>query len=387
MSNVKNGVLSLSEIKKILDNFRIMGELISYEKINKGYINQTYNIKTLSEHNHIHQYILQRVNDYVFRDIEGLMRNVEIVTEHLRDSYILPGSRDGLSSTLSLKSTKAGKSFYRDEIGYWRIYKYFDNVKSFDIPDSPDVFRHAGEAFGLFIIKMSDVDPSSLAITIPNFHNTPARFEQLMEAVENDRVGRVKEVMLEIEIAKKFSHLYGVIAKPLEDGKIPMRICHNDCNLNNILFDYDTKLPVAIIDLDTVMPSSPLYDFGDSMRIGTNTSADDETDLSKVSCNLELYREYAEGFLSACGGILTKNELDLLPYASMVITVEDALRFLADYINGDIYYTSIAYPKQNLDRARNQFKLASDMHDKLPEIKKILSDIYKKYGYTSDLSI
>jgi len=161
----------------------------------------------------------------------------------------------------------------------------------------------------------------------------------------------------------------------LEAGKIPTRICHNDTNLNNILFDNTTHQPVAIIDLDTVMPSSPLYDYGDSMRIGTNTAKEDEKDLSKVSCDLELYEQYARGYLESCGDILTPEELALLPYASLIITAEDGIRFLMDHINGDTYY-NIYYPGQNLDRARTQLKLVEDMEQKLPRIKDILREIY-----------
>ena len=166
-----------------------------------------------------------------------------------------------------------------------------------------------------------------------------------------------------------------MITDALESGEIPTRICHNDCNLNNLLFDSETNLPVAVIDLDTVMPSSPLYDFGDSIRIGTNTAKDDEKDLTKVSCDLNLYEQYARGYLEACGDILTEAELELLPYAALIITSEDGIRFLMDHINGDTYY-QISYPGQNLDRARTQLKLLEDMERKLPEIRAILQRIY-----------
>jgi Ser/Thr protein kinase RdoA (MazF antagonist) len=173
--------------------------------------------------------------------------------------------------------------------------------------------------------------------------------------------------------------MFSMISDALESGKIPTRICHNDCNLNNVLFDSKTHLPVAVIDLDTVMPSSPLYDYGDSMRIGTNTAKDDEKDLSKVSCDLNLYEQYAKGYLEVCANILTKEELELLPYASLIITSEDGIRFLMDYINGDTYYHT-DYPGQNLDRARTQLKLVEDMEIKLPQIKAILQSIYEKQG-------
>ena len=179
----------------------------------------------------------------------------------------------------------------------------------------------------------------------------------------------------EIAFVRKRSKCYGLITDALEYGIIPTRICHNDCNLNNILFDNESHLPVAVIDLDTVMPSSPLYDYGDSMRIGTNTATDDEKDLTKVSCDLHLYERYARGYLEAFGHEMTKAELELLPFSSLIITAEDGIRFLMDHIDGDTYY-NIYYPNQNLDRARTQLKLLEDMEQKLPDIVDILQKIY-----------
>jgi hypothetical protein len=257
--------------------------------------------------------------------------------------------------------------------------KFFDNVYTLDIPERPDEFYYAGVSFGRFIKVMQRVETSRIFEVIPNFHNTKSRYNDLESAISSDPIGRVGDALAEIAFVRENAPLYGMISDALDAGRIPTRICHNDCNLNNILFDEETGLPVAIIDLDTVMPSSPLYDFGDSMRIGTNTAKDDEKDLDKVSCNLELYEVYARGFMEACGDILTKEELELFPYAALVITAEDGIRFLADHINGDTYY-HIDYPGQNLDRSRTQLKLLSDMKEKLPEIRKILQKIYDDLG-------
>ena len=204
------------------------------------------------------------------------------------------------------------------------------------------------------------------------------------KSIARDPKGRVKDVLPEIAFVRDRAERYGMISDALESGKIPTRICHNDCNLNNILFDNRTHLPVAIIDLDTVMPSSPLYDYGDSMRIGTNTAKDDEKDLSKVSCDLKLYEQYARGYLEACGDVLTKEELELLPYASLIISSEDGIRFLMDHIDGDTYY-QIYYPGQNLDRSRTQLKLVEDMERKLPQIKRILRKIYGELGLEAEI--
>ena len=262
---------------------------------------------------------------------------------------------------------------------------YFNHVYSLDIPDTPQVFYYTGVSFGQFIKVMSALDPSLIKEVIPNFHNTMSRYRDLEVAIAADPQKRVGNVAEEIAFVRAHTQLFGKITEALESGRIPTRICHNDCNLNNILFDKESHLPVAIIDLDTVMPSSPLYDFGDSMRIGTNTAKDDEKDLSKVSCNLEYYEMYARGYLESCGDILTKEELKLLPYAALIITSEDGIRFLMDHINGDTYYR-IDYPGQNLDRARTQLTLLADMEKKMPEIRRILQKIYDEHGFDVDLS-
>lgn len=373
----------INKLKHLAESFVIHGTVTNITQINKGYINQTYRVETLSEAGHVHKYTLQRINTNVFPDVDALMDNFKLTTDHLRDSFLLPGhGKKGSVQTVRL--TKDGKTFLRDDSGCWRMMTYFDHVYSLDIPDSPETFYHAGCAFGRFLKEMSDVDISQVKEVIPNFHNTKSRYMDLEEAIARDPKNRVKDVAEEIDFVRARADKYGLISDALESGKIPTRICHNDCNLNNILFDNETHLPVAVIDLDTVMPSSPLYDYGDSMRIGTNTAKDDEKDLSKVSCDLNLYKQYARGYLSACGDVLTKEELELLPYSSLIISSEDGIRFLADYINGDTYY-NIYYPEQNLDRARTQLKLVEDMEEKLPEIKRILVKIYTELGLQAQI--
>ena len=364
----------INEIKNIAEQFLIHGDITSITQINKGYINRTYRVETLSQAGHVHKYTLQRINTKVFPNVDALMENYKLTTDHLRNSFLLPAHRDK-GSVQTIRLTKGGDAFLRDDSGCWRLMTYFDDVYSLDIPDSPETFYYAGCAFGSFLKEMSDVDISKVKEVIPNFHNTKSRYADLEKAILADPKGRVKNVAPEIEFVRERKDKYGIISDALESGKIPTRVCHNDCNLNNILFDNKTHLPVAVIDLDTVMPSSPLYDFGDSMRIGTNTAKDDEKDLSKVSCDLHLYEQYARGYLTACGDILTREELELLPYAALIITSEDGIRFLTDYINGDVYY-NIYYPDQNLDRARTQLKLVEDMEQKLPDIEKILQKIY-----------
>ena len=374
----KKNATPINDLQRIVDQFAIRGDVTSIIQINKGYINRTFRIETLSDNGHVHKYTLQRINTNVFPDVDALMDNFKLTTDHLHGKLRLPGfNKRGCVQIL--RPTKDGRSYLRDDSGCWRMLTYFDDVYSLDIPERPDTFYQAGRAFGSFLKEMSDIDANDVKTVIPNFHNTLSRYLDLEKSIAKDPKGRVKDVKKEIEFVRKRVNMYGMISEALESGKIPTRVCHNDCNLNNILFDNETHMPVAIIDLDTVMPSSPLYDYGDSMRIGTNTAKDDEKDLSKVSCNLQLYEQYARGYLEACGDVLTKEELELLPYASLIITSEDGIRFLMDYIDGDTYYT-IYYPGQNLDRSRTQLKLVEDMEKKLPEIKKILRKIYAELG-------
>ena len=373
----------INDIQRVARQFMIHGHIRSIDQINSGYINRTYRVETLSDAGHTHLYTMQRINTNVFPDVDALMANFALTTSHLRGRLILPGSGEK-GSILSLKTTRDGKDYLRDDTGCWRMMSYFDNVYSLDIPDSAETFYEAGRAFGAFVREMADVPPEDVKIVIPNFHNTYSRYLDLEKAIAEDPVGRVSEVVPEIEFIRNHKEKYGMISDALMTGKIPTRICHNDCNLNNILFDRQTHLPVAIIDLDTVMPSTPLYDYGDSMRIGTNTAKDDEKDLRKVSCDLELYEAYAKGYLEACGKMLTKAELELLPYASLIITAEDGIRFLTDHINGDTYY-HIFYTGQNLDRSRTQLKLLEDMEKKLPQIKEILRKVYKEQGLEAEI--
>ena len=379
----KNAASPINEVQNIAEKFAIRGDVTKITQINKGYINRTYKVETLSDTGHVHKYTLQRINTNVFPDVDALMENFKLTTEHLYGKFLLPG-HGKKGSVQMFRPTKDGRAYLPDASGCWRMMTHFDGVYSLDIPDSPETFYHAGGAFGKFLKEMSDVDVSEVKEVIPNFHNTKSRYLDLEEAIKRDPKGRVKYVQDEIDFVRDRVNMYSMISDALESGKIPTRICHNDCNLNNILFDKKTHLPVAIIDLDTVMPSSPLYDYGDSMRIGTNTAKDDEKDLFKVSCDLNLYEQYARGYLEACGDVLTKEELELMPYASLIITSEDGIRFLMDHINGDTYY-NIYYPGQNLDRSRTQLKLVEDMENKLPEIKQILRKIYSELGLKADI--
>ena len=373
----------INRIQATAEKFAVRGEVRDIKQITKGYINQTYVIETLSDTGHIHKYLLQRINTDVFRDPDLLMRNYVITTRHLYGRLRLPGLKTGGSVQL-LNVTKNGESFLKEDSGCWRMLSFFDDVYSLDIPDSPKTFYWAGRAFGRFVREMADIDASELGTVIPDFHNTKKRYGALEASVDRDPKGRAAQVQKEIAFYRERANSFGVIADALDLGRIPWRICHNDCNLNNILFDKTSHLPAAIIDLDTVMPGSPLYDFGDSIRIGTNTATDDEKDLSRVTFSVDLFEQYAKGYLEEFGSFMTKAELELLPLAPLVITSEDGIRFLADHIDGDTYY-NIYYPGQNLDRCRTQLTLLADMERRLPDIVRVLSRIYAENGYDAVL--
>ncbi len=373
----------INEYQRIVDKFAIRGQVTSITQMNNGYINLTYKVETLSDTGHVHKYVLQKINNNVFKDVEALMDNYKLITERLYGKLRLDELQEK-GAVQTLRPTKDGRSYLSDDSGCWRMLTYFDNVYSMDIPKNTEVFARAGFAFGNFLKAAEDISINDIKIVIPDFHNTKSRYKDLESAIQVYKDGRVKDVQNEIDFIRTRSDKFGLISDALEKGEIPTRICHNDCNLNNILFDTKTDRPVAIIDLDTVMPSSPLYDFGDSMRIGTNTAKDDEKDLSKVSCNLKMYEHYARGYLKACGDVLTEKELELLPYAALIIAAEDGIRFLTDHICGDVYY-HIRYPGQNLDRARTQLKLVEDMEKKLPKIKQILRKIYAEERLNADI--
>ena len=367
----------VSDKELIARQFKIKGNVKIIRNIGNGYINRTFLVETYTEDGKRHRYTLQRVNTNVFRNMDALMQNFVLITEHLHEKFLLEGHREKLGSIPMIVRTLSGEDYLKTEAGCWRMMTYFSHVYTMDIPETPESFYLSGKSFGKFICDVSDIDPKKINITIPNFHNTYSRYLDLEKAIEEDLAERVREVLPEIEFIRKRTKMLNMISSALEEGRIPTRITHNDTNLNNILFDKDTNMPVAVIDLDTVMPSSLLYDYGDSIRIGTNTACDDERDLSRVSCDLNLYEQYTRGFLESCGEIITKEELELLPWASRIITIEDGIRFLTDFINGDTYYI-IHRAKQNLDRARTQLKLVADMEEKAGEIERITLKICKE---------
>lgn len=333
-----------------------------------GHINDTFLVRNEK------RYILQRMNDTVFPHPDQMMENILGVTAHIRKKAAENGENTD-RATLVVLPTRNGDYYYRDSIGsWWRLYEFTEGTITRESVENAQDFYTCGEAFGRFQQELADYPAEKLHETIQNFHNTPWRFENLCRAAARDPYGRVAEAKKEIAFAMARKEFSETLEKAHRAGDLPLRVTHNDTKLNNILFDAVTGLPVCVVDLDTVMPGFSVTDFGDSIRFGANTAAEDETDLSKVSLDLTLFEVYAAGFLKGCGGRLTDTECDLLPVGAMMMTFECGMRFLTDYLEGDTYF-KIHRPKHNLERCRNQFALLADMEQKLPQMQAIVQKL------------
>lgn len=341
-----------------------------FQPIIAGHINHTYAVFVFGEEKP--KYILQKINTDIFKNPDQLISNIKGVCAHIRNKVIERGG-DPLRETLTLIPTKDGRDYYHhSEHGCWRLYYFISDSEAHQSADRPGLLYNAAEAFGNFQNLLSDYPANSLYETIPNFHNTVSRYADFMQAVKENRAGRVSECTAEIEEIKKHEKYAHIIVDALACGEIPLRVTHNDTKLNNIMIDNKTGKGLCVIDLDTVMPGSLLYDFGDSIRFAACNSAEDEPDLSKVYLRLDLFEEYTAGFLAGIGKNITEKELELLPVSAFILTYELVLRFLGDYLNGDIYF-QVHRNKHNLERARAQLKLALDMETKLSDMAKIVA--------------
>lgn len=347
------------EKKELIKQFQAEQDVVSIEPYGSGHINHTY----LAEMSEGKKYILQGINTTIFKNTDQLMENIINVTSYLREEIIRTGG-DPKRETLTVVMTKDGKSYYTDEEGSkWRVYEFIEGAQTFDAVESKEDFYQSAVAFGKFQAQLANFPADTLHETIPNFHNTAKRYQDFEKAVEADVKGRAAEVQEEIAFVRarkgEVSELHDMLAK----GELPLRVTHNDTKLNNIMIDSKTHQAICVIDLDTVMPGLSAHDFGDAIRFGANTAAEDEPDVSKVSLSLELFEIYVKGFLEGCGGRLTPNEVKALPMGAKMMTLECGMRFLADYLEGDVYF-KIAREKHNLDRCRTQFALVADMEKK-----------------------
>lgn len=364
----------MNDIISIVNQFDFKGNFKEVKEFGSGHINKTY-LVTYDTENGEQKYVMQKVNDNVFKNIDELMRNVFSVTSYLRG--IIKGyGGDPDRETLHYIKTKDGHRFYTHSDGsFYRAYIFVRDSISFNTADSPEVFKSSGQAFGKFQRLLADFDVNSLTETIPHFHDTLWRYEnEFLPAVEKNLSGRLDTCIAEVEDVKSYADCMGRLTSMIKTGELPIRVTHNDTKLNNVMFDKDTKECVCVIDLDTVMPGLALYDFGDSIRFGASTASEDEADLSKVEMSLDYFKAYAEGFLSEAGEAFNQAEKDNLAFSALLMTLECGMRFLTDYINGDTYFKT-AYPEHNLVRARNQMKLVHDMDEKMSKMEEIIRNI------------
>ena len=358
-------------IEFVVPQFDIPDGAWTAEPYGNGHINDTYLVTTGEG-----RFILQRVNGYVFPKPEEVISNILRVTDYLR-GVIREEGGDPYRETLTLVQTQKGGYFtYDPEDGLWRMYLFVEDTISRDLPDTPELFELSGEAFGRFQRQIGSFPADTLFETIRDFHNTPARYQQLQDAITRNEAGRLDEVAAEIEFCRERERDVHVLMDALAAGEIPLRVTHNDTKLNNVLLDAKTGRGVCVIDLDTVMPGLAAYDFGDSIRFGANTAEEDERDLSRVQLSLTMFEAFTRGYLSEAGKVLTQREIELLPMGAKLMTLECGMRFLADHLNGDKYF-KVHRLGHNLDRARTQFELVRHMEENWAQMQDIVAKCAK----------
>ena len=353
--------------KEMFRRFAVDGEADGCKLYGNGHINETFLITA----DNGKKYILQKINGYVFRNVDGVMKNIYAVTSHIA------GRLQPHQQALSLVKTRGGKIYETDEDGCaWRMYDFVSGGVCLERTENAGDFMSAGTAFGQFQKLLSDFPAETLAESIPRFHDTPMRYQQLREAIEKDAFGRVSGAAAEIEGYLSREDGAGELIQQRRDGVLPVRVTHNDTKLNNVMLDKITREPLCVLDLDTVMPGLVADDFGDAIRYGASTAAEDEQDLSKVHFSLEFFEAFAKGFMSECADSLTQAEIKSLVSGARLMTLECGARFLADYLAGDVYF-KVDYPDHNLVRCRTQLKLVMEMEDNRDKMQEIVEK-YRK---------
>ena len=359
-----------NKVHEAIDGFKLPGELKECIRDGSGHINDTYRL-TYETPQGTKRYILQRMSKSIFKKPVELMENVSGVTAWLRKKIIENGG-DPERETLTLVKSNDGLPYFVDSTGeYWRVYLFIEGATCYDAVKDDNDFYQSAVAFGHFQRLLADYPAETLHETIKDFHNTPDRLEKFKKAVAEDICGRAASVQKEIDFILEREELTHALYDLQLDGRLPLRVTHNDTKLNNIMIDDETGKAICVIDLDTVMPGLTANDFGDSIRFGASTALEDEQDLSKVSCDLHLFDVYTRGFIEGCGGALTDLEIDMLPMGAILMTFENGIRFLTDHLEGDHYY-HIHRKGHNLDRCRTQLTLVKDMQEKLPQMNAII---------------
>ena len=343
--------------------FRIEYEYLGYETIQMGNVNRTYKVNFMLPEGKPKSFLVQNVNTYAFRNPVGLMENIDKVTEHIRAKK--PGQL-----ALHFHHTADRKTYVEDGANFWRMTNYVPSVTFNSVTDL-DIVRNAGRAFGEFQMDLADFDITELTETIPGFHNTRQRYEKLIQSVKENKAGRADDVREEIDYLLSVQDLACKLTDLQQEGKLPLRVTHNDTKINNVLFHPESNSAMIVIDLDTVMPGLMGHDFGDAIRFAANFVEEDCPDYEKVGVNLEVFQAFAEGFLSKTAKTMTQTEVDTLALSAFVLTAELATRFLADYLDGDLYF-NIKSPDHNLVRTRCQIALAKDMLKKMEQMETIV---------------
>ena len=362
----------MTPLGEIATTFQCPGKFLEAKPYGSGHINDTY--RTVFDNNGAEaHYILQRVNHNIFKDVPGLMDNIGRVVRHQRSKFEAAGADDIDRRVLTLVPTRDGADFFQDSEGsFWRTYLFIEDSMGVDVVENTRQAFEAAKAFGEFQCQLADL-PGRLNETIPNFHHTRSRYDTLMEAIESDALNRAASVKAEIEFATAREGLVDSVLDLLASGELPERVTHNDTKLNNVLLDAQTGKGMCVIDLDTVMPGSVLYDFGDMVRTTTTRVAEDEPDTSKIQMDIDYFEALVDGYLETASGFLTPKEKELLPMSGKLITFEIGLRFLTDYLQGDTYFKTHR-EGQNIDRCRKQFKMVQSMEEQMDAMQKIVED-------------
>lgn len=365
---------SPSDIKKIVAHFQIKGEFLGCRPMGIGHINDTYLVEVKTRDGK-ERYTVQRINHLVFRNPVALMENFEKVTIHIRKKLEGMPGRDPCRETLDLAFENSGRPYHLSPDGnYWRAYRYVDNSHTIDIASNPEQTYQAGRAFGCFQSLLTDLPVEDVNETIPFFHHTPKRFARLEETLRKDACSRAAEAKDAVDFALARRSMISILTDALDSGAIPLRVTHNDTKINNVLFDNATGQAICVIDLDTTMPGTSLFDFGDMVRTATHSVAEDERDLSKAVMGMDMFRALAAGYLEEAREFLTEREISFLVLSGRLITFTIGLRFLTDFLEGNIYFKTHR-PGQNLDRARVQFALVRSMEDQEEEMSRTVKEI------------
>ncbi len=363
-------------VRDISNRFAISGVFENAEQIESGHINSTYRVSFREKDGTLRRYIIQSINSHVFRNPHQVMDNVKMVTKHINDR-VLRLRKDLGGQTLYLFPARDGRFRVVDaDETVWRCYNCIEGCVTYDVVENTRQAFEAARAFGSFQHLVSDLDASVIQETIPDFHNTPLRFQKLMQVAAADPMGRLASVTEEMEFIRSRENIVGILLDHVQAGRIPVRVTHNDTKINNVMIDAQTDEAVCVIDLDTVMPGLSLYDFGDLVRSATSPAAEDEQDLSRVEMRMPIFEALVEGYLSTAEGFLNEVEIDHLAHSGKLMTLEVGIRFLTDYLEGDVYFR-IKRPGHNLDRCRTQLRLVRHIEEQQPAMESFVRKVHR----------